>query len=229
MTPTPSWKSIERNPADQAPARTVVLFHGYGASADDLAPLAEAIPTQAPWRWVFPEGPLAVPLGPHSTGRAWAHIDMEAIQRAMMRGEHRDLSGPAPRGFEEALDQGHAFLSTLGCPLSQVVLGGFSQGSMLATALALTSKEAPAGLVVLSGNLVDEARLRVRAPHRQGLPFFQSHGASDPVLGLPGARRLYDLLTEAGLRGEWQEFRGGHEIPWSVIHSVGAFLDRLPD
>ena len=97
--------------------KTVVFFHGYGADAQDLAGLAPAIRVKAPVSWVFPNGPLEVPIGPRLSGRAWSEIDMEAIQQAMGRGEHRDLSGPAPRGFEQALDQGHEFLRALGVPI----------------------------------------------------------------------------------------------------------------
>jgi phospholipase/carboxylesterase len=151
---------------------------------------------------------------------------MESIQEAMIRGQHRDLSGPAPEGFEQALQDGHAFLKALGTPAHQLVLGGFSQGSMLATALAMTMEEAPAGLVIWSGNLVDKKRLEEWIPRRKGLKFIQTHGMQDPILGYEGAKSLFHTLQNAGFEGELLTFRGGHEIPLQALRKTGEFLEK---
>ena len=49
--------------------RSIVLFHGYGADAADLAPLAREIRLSRPARWVFPDAPLGPELGFLSGGR----------------------------------------------------------------------------------------------------------------------------------------------------------------
>jgi phospholipase/carboxylesterase len=206
---------------------TLVFFHGYGADMRDLAPLAHEMSLPFKARWVFPNGPLKVPIGPHMSGRAWAYIDMESIQEAMMRGEHRDLSGPAPEGFEEALMGANEFIKALGVPADQLILGGFSQGSMLATALAMTMDEAPAGLVIWSGNLVDKKRLEEWIPRRKGLKFIQTHGMQDPILGYEGAKSLFHTLKNAGLEGELLTFRGGHEIPMQALRKTADFLKAV--
>ena len=54
----------------------VVMFHGYGADAFDLASLADVIPAKKPLNYLFPQGPLEVPIGPGWTGRAWWPINM---------------------------------------------------------------------------------------------------------------------------------------------------------
>jgi phospholipase/carboxylesterase len=224
----------------------VILLHGYGANQHDLVSLANELRGVSELRgtssqgilssthFIFPNAPLEAPMT--GGGRAWSPIDMHAIQMAMMRGEHRDLSGPAPAEFFESLTLLHSFvlaeLKRLGLGLRDCVVGGFSQGSMMAIALALTLPEPPAGVLVWSGNLVDRAQLErwlsERTSQLRGLPFFQCHGTQDPILGVRGAKALYQVLMENGLAGEpFHEFRGAHEIPFSVVQHSRAFLEKV--
>jgi phospholipase/carboxylesterase len=41
------------------------------------------------------------------------------------------------------------------------------------------------------------------------------------------AERLRDELVNAGLSVDWQSFRGGHEIPQSVINRLSGFVDQV--
>ncbi len=202
----------------------VVLLHGFGASWQDLLPLHRAIRAPAGTTWIFPNGPREVQLGPFATGRAWFSIDMDALNRAMMAGTHRDMSGITPDGLSEARDKVFGMLAALGRPLEQVVLGGFSQGAMVTTEVALASPLSPAGLVLMSGTLLHETVWRQAAPAHAGLRFVQSHGRQDPLLGVAEARRLHGVLTEGGLVGALHEFDGQHEIPPPVVDAVGDFV-----
>lgn len=205
-------------------AATIVLFHGYGADAADLAPLAFELDLPTPARWAFPDAPLPLEGG---VGRAWFSIDVSAIERAQRTGQSVDLSGPEPAGLAQARVAAGRFLQELGVPWSRLILGGFSQGAMLAVDLALRAPENPRGLIILSGNLLCADSWRKLAAARKGLPFFQSHGRSDPILGYAGARKLEVLLTEAGLEGSLLNFDGGHAIAPIVLERMREFLSRL--
>lgn len=204
-------------------APTIVFFHGYGADAADLAPLAIELNLRRPARWIFPEGPLALPYG----GRAWFPIDVESIERAQREGRPIDWSGHEPAGLEDVRKTVGVLLEAAGAPWEKLVLGGFSQGSMLALDCALRAPRNPMGVAILSGNLVNEAEWRRLAAARAGLPFFMSHGLVDPILGHPGARKLETLLLGAGLKGKLRTFEGGHAIPPDVLSSLSEFLDGL--
>lgn len=203
--------------------RTAVFFHGYGADGADLRPLAREIPVSTSWRFEFPDAPIELPYG----GRAWFPIDVESIERAQRSGHAVDFSQRSFDGFDAVRKNTHEYLAGLGVPMGQLVLGGFSQGAMLATDMALRSETPPLGLVILSGNLINENEWKRLAPRRKGLKFFQSHGIADPILGYEGARRLSALLTGAGLEGRLRSFEGGHGIPLEVVEELGAFLDSL--
>lgn len=111
-----------------------------------------------------------------------------------------------------------------GVPISRFVLGGFSQGAMLTTDVTLHLDENPAGLVLLSGTVQNEAAWKERAPKHKMLRVFQSHGTDDPILPFMAAGWLRDLLNQGGADVEFVQFPGGHEIPFEVLTRLGAFL-----
>jgi len=207
----------------------VVLLHGFGAPGDDLVPLWRAVDVPREVRWVFPAAPLSLPsMGFGMESRAWWMIDVLALERAIAAGEARDLSGEHPEGLDEALAQVLEMLDALDAELSPgaLVLGGFSQGAMLALDVALHTERELAGLVQLSGTLLDEAEWSPRLPARGGLPVLQSHGRADPLLPFSMAERLRDLLAGAGLEVDFVPFSGGHEIPGPVISRLEALICR---
>jgi phospholipase/carboxylesterase len=112
-------------------------------------------------------------------------------------------------------------------PSQSLVLGGFSQGAMLATDLVLHSDIPVAGLALLSGTLIAKQEWLTRLPTRQSLPVFQSHGINDPILAFAMAQQLRDHIQTAGLPVSWVEFQGGHEIPIQVLHGLSTFLQTV--
>jgi phospholipase/carboxylesterase len=203
----------------------VVLLHGWGAPGDDLVPLAQALDAPRGTRFVFPEGPLALPMG-FGDSRAWWMLDLERQQREVAAGRARELSREVPKGLAEARAMVAALLDDLDrrSGPQPLVLGGFSQGAMLACDVALHASRAVAGLVVLSGTLLAADEWTPLMAKRKGLRVFQSHGSADPLLPLFMAEQLRDRLVQAGLSVEWVEFRGGHEIPGPVLDRLSAFL-----
>jgi phospholipase/carboxylesterase len=112
----------------------------------------------------------------------------------------------------------------MGIPMSRTILGGFSQGAMMATELTLTSPTPPAGLIILSGTLVDKDRWALLAAKRPGIPFIQTHGKSDPLLDVYEAARLTQLLQSSKMPGQLHTFEGGHEIPPHLIPLLKEFI-----
>lgn len=202
----------------------VAVLHGYGADAFDLLPLCREIAAPAGTTWLFPHAPLEVEIGPHVTGRAWFPIDLMALQLAMLAGRAPDLSRSSPPELATSRALVAAMLQAAAAPMQRSVLMGFSQGAMVATSLALESATAPAGLAILSGTLLDEAHWRTQAPRHRGLRFVQSHGRDDPLLSHAAAQRLNHLLNDAGWRGQFVSFGGGHEIPGTAIAKCSQLL-----
>lgn len=203
----------------------VVLLHGWGAPGDDLVPLGHEIDAPTGTRYVFPEAPLSLQMG-FGDSRGWWMLDIEKRQREIAAGRARDLSREIPAGLAEARAKVVAVLDELERRLGakQIVLGGFSQGAMLACDVALRSGRPLAGLVLLSGTLLAQDEWTPLIPKRKGLRVFQSHGSADPLLPSFMAEQLRDLLKQGGLAVEWVGFRGGHEIPGPVLDRLSGFL-----
>ncbi|MGH7260858.1 MAG: alpha/beta hydrolase [Nitrospiraceae bacterium] len=203
----------------------VVLLHGWGAPGDDLVPLGQEIDAPRGTRFVFPEAPLSLQMG-FGDSRGWWMLDIEKRQREIAAGRARDLSREVPKGLAEARAKVIALLDELErrAGARQIVLGGFSQGAMLACDVALRTGTPLAGLVLLSGTLLAADEWTPLMPKRKGLKVFQSHGSADPLLPYFIAEQLRDVLKQGGLSVDWVSFRGGHEIPGTVLDRLGAFL-----
>jgi phospholipase/carboxylesterase len=202
----------------------VVLMHGFGAPGDDLVSLWRVIDVPRGTRFVFPEAPLTLPG--FADGRAWWMIDLAQIQDAMEHGVPPDRAREVPDGLADARARVVAMLDEMDRTLrpSKVVLGGFSQGAMLSCDIALRTERPLAALVMLSGTLIAEDEWRPLMVRRAGLPTFMSHGQADRKLPFAASERLRDALVEAGAAVTWTPFRGGHEIPHSVVEALGKFL-----
>lgn len=223
-----------KTPATSAPL-TVVLMHGYGAPGDDLVGIGGAIDAPPGTTFLFPEAPMALGdaalMSLLGDARAWWQIDIGRYQRAIMQGMLDRLVDEIPDGMKEAREQLVAMLdayeSETKTPAERIVLGGFSQGSMLATDVALRTKRPLAGLVVLSGTLLAAKEWLPLMSARKDLRVFQSHGTQDPILPFPIAERLRHVLEEAGLRVSFTQFDGGHGIPPEVMRDLGTWLKTV--
>jgi phospholipase/carboxylesterase len=220
---------VEALPEGARPELAVILCHGYGAPAEDLVPLGAELLSADPGlaaraRFIFPGAPLQLPGMPGA--RAWWHLppsvfsaqerDWELYAESVIEG-----LAPSRRALMSVVE---AVGSSMGLPVGRIVLGGFSQGAMLATDVALRLEEPPAGLAVLSGNLLMKSEWRARAERRRGLPVFQSHGRYDSILPFGRGEALRELLQAAGLPVEFVEFEGPHAIFPEVLEGLAAFL-----
>jgi phospholipase/carboxylesterase len=195
---------------------TLVLLHGYGSSAERWAPFTLTIRWPSPGRFVFPQGPeVMVRTDGSPDGRAWWPLNS-------------DLPGTRPPGLKVAASLVEDLLHGGGpVPRGPVVLGGFSQGAMVASEVAFRSRVPLSALVILSGTLVDEPSWESQFNQRRGLPVFVAHGRQDKTLPYETADRFRQKLEAAGLQVTWCPFEGGHEIPATVVIALNEFLDRL--
>jgi phospholipase/carboxylesterase len=146
-------------------------------------------------------------------------------------GEFRNLRGDVPPQLadarEKVLDLVGALESGMDIPTERIVLGGFSQGSMLATDVALRLDRSPAALVIWSGTLLAEEQWRELAPRRAGLKVLQSHGRQDQILPFEAAQWLRDMLCAAGLTVDFIPFNGPHTIPEAAVQKTAELLVSL--
>ena len=146
-----------------------------------------------------------------------------------MQSEHPDAVAeafPDEEKLAAAVGVVQVFLAELNLS-DRLYVGGFSQGALLATEIALQGQLGCHGLIILSGCLVHRKRWERLAKAHTPRLFFQSHGTQDAILAYEGALQLHQLLQHAGWNGAFYGFQGGHEIPPSILTKGGVFLESL--
>ena len=231
-----SCQIYDQLPAETKPQIMVVVSHGFGAPGDDLVPLGPEILRQNAEladkvQFVFPAAPLSLLELGIPGGRAWWMLDVAALNEAIATGKIRDQRGQTPDGLLEAGQQYRAMLDALlgetGVPLSQCVLAGFSQGSMVSTEVALQLPEPPAALAIWSGTLLCEDRWGALADQSARFPIQQSHGTQDPILPFDGAIWLKEMLEQRDYAVDFTEFVGPHTIPQPALDKFSSLLADL--
>lgn len=196
-----------------------VMLHGFGADAADLFPLADLIDPSGEWSFYVPNAPLEVPVGPAWTGRGWFPISLRELETGI------DFTQVRPPGIDKSSEMVGELIFELNP--DKLVLGGFSQGAMIATEVALNNASDVSGLVLYSGVMLDEKGWTKKAPALAGKKLLQSHGSNDPVLPIAAGQRLFDMLKKAGMDGQFIGFGGGHEIPAPVLRKTAEFVKNI--
>jgi phospholipase/carboxylesterase len=182
-------------------------------------------------QFVFPAAPLLLDDTGMMPGRAWWNLDVNALLMAVASGQVDIIRRSVPEGLAEARRKLNSALHHIQehwkLKPSQLVLGGFSQGAMLATDVALRMTGGPAALAIFSGTLICEEEWRQLARKKTGLRVLQSHGRYDTILPFVAATWLRDLFAENGLDVDFIEFPGDHTIPRVALDRFAELLTSL--
>ena len=206
---------LEFNQTKKAPC--VLFFHGYGARAEDLSGF-HTLELPVSCRWIFPNGFLKLEtLYGGFNGRAWFPLK-------------RDDTGlyETPNSVQylnKHCQQLLKFIQSLHLDSRQIILGGFSQGAIMALNLALRMNPPPLALIVMSGVLFPSDILYNKNFSCFG-SFFQCHGKKDPLLLYSEAKKVCDFLQSLKWHGQFVCFDGGHEIPHAVLLQIQEFMSR---
>lgn len=215
-------------PLGGRPAGLIVLCHGYGAPGDDLAPLGrQIIGDSSGIALLLPSAPLSLSEKGISGGRAWWLLDLTRLQTGAPLNAD-ELARNEPEGSARASAQLRAAVDECAERLhldpQRVVLGGFSQGAMVAADCAFRSGFACGGLCLLSGAPLRLGEWRHEAEVLAGRPVLQTHGRMDPILPFAGAEAVRDTLSAAGMQVDFRPFTGGHTIPMDALVALPPFL-----
>lgn len=203
-------------PSAGEPAGLLVLFHGRGADEADLRPLLDLLDPARRLLGVTPRGPLSLPPG----GAHWYVV--------------REIGYPDPETFSSTYGRVAAWLDAVhaqtGLPLERTVLGGFSQGAVMAYALGLgRDRPRPAAVVALSGFVPTVPELELDLGHPLP-PVAIGHGALDPVISVDWGRRARTLLEDAGAPVLYHESPSlGHGIDPSFLETLVPWIRAAVD
>ena len=169
-----------REPAGE-PEGALVLLHGRGAGEHDLFPLLDLFDPERRLLGVTPGGPHHLAPG----GRHWYALG--------------GIPTPDPETFHATVPRLVAFLDALPVPMERVVLGGFSQGTVMSWAMSLgPDRPRPAAVVAMSGFLPRVDGWPLSPARLAGVPVAIAHGSLDPVIPAQFASEAAAVMEEAG-------------------------------
>jgi len=202
-------------PTGDGPHPTILVLHGWGANALDLLGLAPHLGAGG-YLVLAPQGPIEVPIGNGAVGYGWFPITMGAP--------------PDPLAFARASDALERFLAAAQrrYPIAaeKLVLLGFSQGGVMAYALALRQPKTFAALAALSSWFAPGIPAPAEAGRLAGLSALVQHGTRDELISIDRGRQSVERLRELGADVTYREYEMGHEISAASLRDLVAFLDQ---
>ncbi len=179
----------------------IFMFHGYGSNEEDLFSFAPELPSE-----------LCVisARAPHALqpfGYAWYTINFEASY-----GKWSDVD-QACASRELILQFIDEACKTYQLDTDKVSLLGFSQGTVLCYAVALSYPQRFKNVIALSG-YIDEQTLvdGYEDKDHSSLRIYTSHGQMDMVIPPEWAQKAPLLLSKLGIEHQYEEFPVGHGV-----------------
>ncbi|OAA63907.1 Phospholipase/carboxylesterase [Cordyceps fumosorosea ARSEF 2679] len=237
-----------------AHTHAVVFLHGRGDDTDNFIraldhsagsrglSLFGAFPS---FRWVFPQAPTRrCASEPQQTWPQWFDVwdtrDFSAREELQAEGLREVVPEIRRILAEEA--------AALGGRWDRVILAGISMGAATGIHtlfnLDVPTAEARLGaflgfscrcpfagrdLAGMRAALGDLADAPAHNKVLQGTPVLLEHCVDDPLVTVQNGRRLREIMTEFGARGEWREYpNGGHwfNAPTGMDDAI-AFLNKV--
>lgn len=194
-------------------APLLLMMHGYGSDENDLFSFATELPDEL--FIISVKAPY--PMQPY--GNAWYAINFDAERGKWNDNEQaiqsRDL-------ISKFIDEAIATYPVDG---NNVSLLGFSQGSILSYAVALTYPEKVKNIVALSGYIVrDIFPENMETKDYSNLDFYCSHGSVDQVIPVDWARQTPAFLNALHIKNQYSEFPVGHGVAPQNFHKFKAWL-----
>jgi phospholipase/carboxylesterase len=179
----------------------LLLLHGYGSNEEDLFSFATELPDE--YYIVSARAPYNMQYGAY----AWYAINFDADENKFSDHEQAKISRDLIAKFIDELIQTYPIDS------KNVTLVGFSQGSILSYAIALSHPDKVQRVVALSGYvsepILEENYLR---NDLSKLKIFHSHGTADQVIPVEWARKTKPFLEKLGINSTYKEYPVGHGV-----------------
>lgn len=190
----------------------LLLLHGYGSNEADLFSFAQDLPDN--YLIVSARAPLSLgyesfawyTINFNNTGANYSDIPEALHAKKMIV------------AFIEEIKSVFDFNS------NDISLLGFSQGSILSYALALSYPEKFKNIVALSG-YIKEDLIDIKAISAyKNLDIFMSHGTQDQVIPLQWAEKTAKILTDLKISHQFKTYPTGHSVTPQCFYDFKLWL-----
>lgn len=190
------------------------LFHGYGSDEKDLYSFAQELPSE-----LFIISARA-PITLQPFGYCWYQINFGA---SFGKWSDVDQARTSRDLILKFIDE-----AVLAYQLDEnnINLLGFSQGTVLSYAVALSFPDKFRNVVALSG-YIDENILvdKYDSKDHSKLKIYASHGQVDQVIPPEWAQRVSPILDRLGIEHVYEEFPAGHGVSPQNFYSFKKWLE----
>jgi phospholipase/carboxylesterase len=195
-------------------APLLILLHGYGSDENDLFSFASELPNEL--YIISVRAPY--PMKPY--GNAWYAINFDAEMNKWndnkQAAESRDLIA---KFIDEACN-------IYPVDKDNVTLLGFSQGTILSYAVALTYPEKVKNIIALSGYINEDILPEdLNKKDYSHLDFYCSHGTVDQVIPVDWARKAPKFLEKLNIKHTFSEFPVGHGVAPQNFFELRTWLE----
>lgn len=179
----------------------IVMLHGFGSDENDLFSFARELPDK------YAVISLRAPLRLEPYGNAWYNIYFDHPQGKFSD----DTQAKASRDLvAECLDE---IIEKYEVNPKEITLIGFSQGTILSFAVALSYPEKVKNVIGLSGYInPDILKTGYEENDFQHLNIYTSHGTVDQVIPVDWARKSKPFFENLNINCFYSEFPVGHGV-----------------
>jgi len=218
MTTEFSLQHLVRKPKieiEKAPV--LILLHGYGSDENDLFSFADELPDEL---FIIS---VKAPYAMQPYGNAWYAIHWDNNDGKFSD----DLQ--AIKSRETISDFIDEIIEKYPVDPDNINLLGFSQGSILSYAVALSYPEKIKNVIALSG-YVNKGIIKDGFENNDfsNLKFYCSHGSADQVIPVDWARKTKPFLDKLKIENSYSEFPVGHGVaPQNFFELKNWLTERL--
>jgi len=191
----------------------ILMLHGYGSNEADLFSFAPELPDE--YYVISARAPYDLQYGSY----AWYAINFDADQNKFSDNDQARISRDKISDFIDEMIRKYPVDS------NDVTLFGFSQGSILSYAVALSYPEKINKVIAMSGYL----NLEILADdylknNLSKLNIFASHGTVDQVIPVEWARKTAPVLEKLGINITYKEYPVGHGVAPQNFYDLKNWL-----
>jgi len=193
----------------------LILLHGYGSNEQDLFSFANELPDEL--LIISARAPLSMAYG----GYAWYTIHFDNTDGKFSDTREALKSKEIISVFIDEVSENFEV------DAKKVFLLGFSQGTILSYAVALSYPEKVQYVIGLSGYINHELLPEIlNAANYQNLEVYSSHGTVDQVIPVDWAQKTKPFLDKLAIKNSYEEYTVGHGVAPQNFYSLKQWIEK---
>ncbi|MBW0454654.1 MAG: phospholipase [Candidatus Kinetoplastibacterium crithidii] len=203
------------------PTHSIIWLHGLGSNSRDSLQLLNYLNiTKLKLRFVCPDAPKrTITINNNSVMRAWYDIKPGELNENIDIRGIQDSEEIIKYLIEQEIDKG---ISS-----ENIILGGFSQGSVISLYTAMNLNVRIAAVICLSGYLPNIKHEYIYNTNKK-TPFFIAHGLYDEIIPI---NKFHECISELKEKGYYlitkKEYEHGHSVDQKELQDIRSFITNI--